>query len=190
MKRIVLLLTLLVLVSLTVVGCGGNVGEKNPKGQEQGEERQDNQASGGEVGVGKAAPGFMLEDLNGDENSLGDFRGKTVVLAFWETWCPSCRHELIQLDGLAEKYKDDDLVIITVNTMTRDTPEVIRQFMKENNLDLPVLLDHGSNASFKYMIRWLPSLYIIDSQGVVQYETFGVVDTDLLESEIKNISGG
>ena len=49
------------------------------------------------------------------------FQREDCCFSFWETWCPSCRHELIQLDGLAEKYKDDDLVIITVNTATRDT---------------------------------------------------------------------
>ena len=56
---------------------GGNVGEKNPKGQEQGEERQDNQASG-EVRSREGPCGFMLEDLNGDENSLGISEGRLL----------------------------------------------------------------------------------------------------------------
>lgn len=46
---------------------------------------------------GTAAPDFTLNDLSDKSVKLSDFRGKTVVLVFWASWCPDCRAEIPQL---------------------------------------------------------------------------------------------
>ena len=62
---------------------------------------------------GTPAPDFILNDINGRQVRLGDFKGKTVVLQFWASWCPDCRNERLcnlcrlphQLDTFAVSYR-------------------------------------------------------------------------------------
>lgn len=53
------------------------------------------------------APHFILKDLNGKTVSLSDYKGKTLVLEFWATWCPYCRKSFPSTQLLLNKYKDD-----------------------------------------------------------------------------------
>ena len=57
------------------------------------------------VNVGQVAPDFTLTDLEGNQVSLSDFRGKTVFVNFWATWCPPCRAEMPEIEAIYQEYK-------------------------------------------------------------------------------------
>ena len=50
-----------------------------------------------------AAPGFSLEDIDGEQHALSDYRGKVIMLNFWATWCPPCRREIPSMESI---YQD------------------------------------------------------------------------------------
>jgi len=162
-------------------------GKENAARQESGEE-----ASGEKTGVmvGKKAPDFELQSLDGETVALGDFKGKTLVLTFWETWCPVCRQENPYINELAEKFESSDIAIVTVDLMQRDTPRIIREYMGSQNFDFPVLLDREGSVGYEYMIRWIPTTYIIDGEGTIRYENFGPLEEAKFEEILKKISAG
>ncbi|HBT19924.1 MAG TPA: hypothetical protein DEA47_00910 [Peptococcaceae bacterium] len=99
---------------------------------------------------GKAAPQFKLENLEGEMVSLSDFSGKTLVLTFWETWCPGCQKENPFINRLAEKYNGgDSIAVVTANLMEKDTPQTIRHYMESHGFDFPALLDRDG---FKFLL--------------------------------------
>ena len=74
--------------------------------------------------VDQPAPDFFLRTLNGRSVRLSDYRGKTVVLNFWASWCPPCRREMPDFQTLWEERGPsgpDDLVILAVNLLPEDT---------------------------------------------------------------------
>ncbi len=78
--------------------------------------------------VGNPAPDFTLADLDGNQVSLSDFRGKTVFINFWATWCPACREEMPEIEALYQQYKDKGVVVLGVDIL--ETEGEVHQFVE------------------------------------------------------------
>src|SRR6202035_4612386 len=65
--------------------------------------------------AGKAAPELAVNDMEGRPVSLAAYKGKTVLLDFWTTWCPPCRADAPSLDKLYAKYGGQDLMIVGIS---------------------------------------------------------------------------
>jgi thiol-disulfide isomerase/thioredoxin len=78
-------------------------------------------------------PDLTFEDAAGKPKKLSDWRGKTVLLNLWATWCVPCRKEMPALDELQGKLGDKDFEVVAVNIDTRD-PEKPKNFLKEAKL--------------------------------------------------------
>jgi thiol-disulfide isomerase/thioredoxin len=78
-------------------------------------------------------PDLAFEDADGKPRKLSDWRGKTVLLNLWATWCVPCRKEMPALDNLQAKLGGNDFEVVAVNIDTRD-PEKPKNFLKESNL--------------------------------------------------------
>jgi len=117
--------------------------------------------------VGKPAPAFALESLDGQKVSLADYRGKTLVTTFWASWCGPCRMELpVLVKFYNEQHKPDsnfEIVAISVDTETDDA----RKAAKSLKLPFPVLLDADSHASHDYSVDAIPTMFVIDRGGKV-----------------------
>ena len=78
-------------------------------------------------------PDLAFEDANGKPKKLSDWRGRTVRLNLWATWCVPCRKEMPALDRLKAKLGGPDFEVVAVNIDTRD-PDKPRNFLKDANL--------------------------------------------------------
>ncbi|UFZ03229.1 TlpA family protein disulfide reductase [Bradyrhizobium ontarionense] len=78
-------------------------------------------------------PDLAFEDAGGAPKKLSDFRGKTVLLNLWATWCVPCRKEMPALDGLQAKLGNDGFQVVAVNIDTRD-PEKPKAFLNDAKL--------------------------------------------------------
>lgn len=78
-------------------------------------------------------PDLTFEDASGQPKKLSDFRGKTVLVNLWATWCVPCRREMPALDALQTKLGGKDFEVVAINIDTRD-PDKPRNFLKEANL--------------------------------------------------------
>src|SRR4051812_45639463 len=78
-------------------------------------------------------PDLTFDDTNGKPKKLSDWRGKTVLLNLWATWCVPCRKEMPALDELQAKLGAKDFEVVAVNIDTRD-PDKPKNFLKDANL--------------------------------------------------------
>ena len=78
-------------------------------------------------------PDLAFEDADGKPKKLSDWRGKTVLVNLWATWCVPCRKEMPALDNLQAKLGGKDFEVVAINIDTRD-PEKPKNFLKEGNL--------------------------------------------------------
>ncbi len=103
---------------------------------------------------------FKLKDLDGKEVTLSAYKGKTIYVNFWATWCGPCTYEMPFLEQLYKERKDTDLVILTVNL--QESKSVVNKFMTDNKYTFPVLLDIDGKASNTYGIQNIPLSILID----------------------------
>jgi thiol-disulfide isomerase/thioredoxin len=116
--------------------------------------------------IGKLAPDFTLNGLDGQEVSLSDLRGKPVLLNFWATWCGPCRIEMPFLQTIYEKWTGKDLVLLAVNL--QEDPGKVRAFIEDAGYSFPILLTSGNEVPLSYNIRGIPATFFIDADGVIR----------------------
>lgn len=122
--------------------------------------------------VGMEAPGFSLINMNDQEVNLSDYRGQKVFLNFWASWCPPCRKEMPDMQKLHEEY-GDEIAILAVNI--GENKSTVINFMMQNKLNLPVLLDLNKSTAQNYLVRAIPTTFILDEDGIIIEKTFGAL---------------
>ena len=150
---------------------------------------------------GKAAPGFALEDLQGQKVSLASYKGKAVLVNFMATWCAPCKIETPWLIQLRNQYGPQGFEILGISTddldkddkkkMAEDKADIAK-FVNNMHIDYPVLID-GASISHPYGgVDALPSSFFVDRSGKVIAATVGLHDRSELEANIKKAlaSGG
>ncbi|WP_413364961.1 peroxiredoxin family protein [Lysinibacillus sp. 3P01SB] len=138
---------------------------------------------------GAMAPDFTLETLTGEKVTLSDLKGKKVILNFWATWCPPCRAEMPHLQTYYEDYaKKDNVVIIAANTTYNDQgKDNIQTFIKSLDLTFPILLMPDDSIIRLYEVLTIPSTFMIDTEGRLQHQIIGPLDTDAIRDYVTEL---
>ncbi|MDD4859967.1 MAG: TlpA disulfide reductase family protein [Dehalococcoidales bacterium] len=161
MKKIItiILTSILLIASFIIPGCSSNDSKEN------------------------TAPDFALRGLDGKGVSLSQFKGQPVLLNFWATWCGPCRAEMPYLNDLYldKEWSDKGLQILAVSS--GEPAERVEQFLKENGLSLPVLLDTTQSVSQDFHIQYLPTTFFIDKDGIIKNIKIGAFAS---KQEIEN----
>ncbi len=114
-------------------------------------------------------PDLAFDDANGQPKKLSDWRGKTVLLNLWATWCVPCRKEMPALDELQAKLGGKDFEVVAVNIDTRD-PEKPKNFLKDGNLTR-IAYFHDQKAKVFQDLKnvgralGMPTSVLVDAQG-------------------------
>lgn len=131
---------------------------------------------------GSPAPDFELLDTEGKLHRLSDYRGKTVILNFWATWCPPCREEIPSMNRAWQQLREEDVVILAVN-MGEDE-DTIFVFTADYPAQFPLLLDRDGAVIARWPVKGLPTTYIIAPDGSIAYRAIGGRnwdDSDILD---------
>ena len=122
---------------------------------------------------GTAVPDFELKDLNGRPVRLDEFRGKTVILEFWASWCPDCRADLPLVKAMQQAADPEKVAFVSVSFDR--TFEALEAFAAENGLSGVQLFEPAgkkdSAIAADYGVKWIPSYYVIDPDGKVAFAT-------------------
>tara|TARA_B110000914_G_C15507066_1_gene468809 strand:+ start:1541 stop:2122 length:582 start_codon:yes stop_codon:yes gene_type:complete len=119
---------------------------------------------------------LQFEDLEGSEFSLRDFKGKTLFINYWATWCNPCLAEMPSMVKLYEQYKDnEDIVFLYLSKESRDT--IIDYIPKDEALaKLPLYKIITDDELF--VTRGIPTTFIVDSSGEILVKDVGSATWD------------
>src|SRR6266568_2602018 len=114
-------------------------------------------------------PDLAFEDAGGKPKKLSDWRGKTVLVNLWATWCVPCRKEMPALDSLQTKLGGKDFEVVAINIDTRD-PDKPKNFLKEANLTKLAYFTDAKAKVFQDLkaigkALGMPTSVLVDGQG-------------------------
>jgi thiol-disulfide isomerase/thioredoxin len=114
-------------------------------------------------------PDLTFKDADGQDKKLSDWRGRTVLVNLWATWCVPCRKEMPALDGLETKLGGPDFQVVAINIDTRDA-EKPKAFLRDGNLNR---IDYFTDTSAKVFqdlkgigrALGMPTSVLVDGKG-------------------------
>ncbi|MBI2755395.1 MAG: TlpA family protein disulfide reductase [Chloroflexi bacterium] len=135
--------------------------------------------------VGRTAPAFDLQTLDGGRLSLAELRGVPVVLNFWASWCIPCREEAPLLTAADADYRSDGLRVLGV--VYQDSADNARAFMRRYGQTYPGLLDQDGRTAIDYGVFGIPETFFIDRSGVVRSRQVGALTGADMRRQIEAI---
>lgn len=134
--------------------------------------------------IGERAPDFTLLDLDGNVVRLSDFRGKTVMMNAWATWCPPCRKEFPELVQLYDANKERGLVVLGLNL--QEPREQVRNFAEQYGATFPIVIDVDADVASQYRLLGLPTTWFIDGEGVLRAQQIGVLTEKIIAEKLSD----
>lgn len=134
---------------------------------------------------------FTLYDQYGNEHTLSEYKGKTVFLNYWATWCPPCRSEMPYIEELYKEYNSNqnDVIILGVASPklgSEGSEQDIKSFLTNEGYTFPVVLDNGGSTVKAYGLNAFPSTFIIDKEGYVAQYVPGAMNKATMQGLIES----
>ncbi|WP_372833525.1 TlpA disulfide reductase family protein [Pontibacterium sp.] len=134
---------------------------------------------------------LSFPNVENQEISLSEYKGKVVLLNFWATWCPPCVKEMPSMERLHQKFAGQDFEIVAISA--GETQAAVESFMMELDTELtfPILLDEKGRTFNELGIRGLPMSFLFDRNGKLVRTISGSREWDeqrevkLIESVLK-----
>jgi thiol-disulfide isomerase/thioredoxin len=135
--------------------------------------------------IGSIAPDFTLGSNRASRVSLSELRGKIVILNFWASWCPPCRHEVPALQSIHHQYGPQGVVVLAINE--REKLENVERFAHDNSISFAVWLDEDGWAGQVYQVRAIPTTYFIDGEGIIRAVQIGTLTKDQIIAHLEKL---
>lgn len=129
------------------------------------------------------APQVEFVNKAGKKVTLADFKGKTVLLNLWATWCPPCIREMPALNELAKEFKDKNFMVLAIATgrQGRENPD---KFLEKRKLtNIVSYYDPDQDFLRLFNLETLPVSFIIDDKGIMQGGVIGMTEWDSPEAK-------
>ena len=111
---------------------------------------------------------------------MNSLRGKSpFFLVFWATWCGYCKQELPDLKAFTQEYQNEIEVLAVASGESR---EIIKDYIKENNINFSMVLDEDRKIWNQYFVRGTPSHFLISSSGEIIALRPGLASKENLEN--------
>ena len=134
--------------------------------------------------VGKPAPEIKMVDLDGKIYQVSKLKGKKVILDFWATWCPPCKKAIPDLIKLADS-NGSDLVILG---LSNEPVDILVSFVKKAKINYSVITYNDKDVPAPYnKVTAIPTLFLIDSEGIIQDVITGYHEPEELQSRLKKL---
>jgi thiol-disulfide isomerase/thioredoxin len=127
------------------------------------------------------APALQVISTNGEQISLAQLRGKVVLVNFWATWCPYCRHEMPAMEAFYRDYRNRGFEIVALSQ--DDDPGVVRRFLAEQGYHFPAAMAPSAAGGFE--VSRLPTSFVIGKDGRIRHKITGQVYYGRLEELIR-----
>ena len=135
--------------------------------------------------IGSRLPDFSVKDLQGDEISSADLRGKVVLIDFWATWCNPCKQEMPGYQKLVDLYGPRGFAVVGFKFDTMMDMEDPVLFANRIGVRYPLAVAADDLKQKFGGIEGLPTTMLYDRQGILRKKVIGFEYTDVIESELK-----
>ncbi|MBC8283304.1 MAG: TlpA family protein disulfide reductase [Nitrospinae bacterium] len=131
-------------------------------------------AIAGVPGPGDKAPEFSLKTLDGKQMSLSDMKGKVVVIGMFHI-CVPCMNQAMEFNKVRDQFDESQVVILGINT-NGDSKDAVNQYLSKfpEKVRFPYLLDPVKSFYQNYLQREMPTVLIIDKNGILNARAPGV----------------
>jgi thiol-disulfide isomerase/thioredoxin len=132
--------------------------------------------------LGKKAPQFEAEFLDGKVIGPKELKDKILVLDFWASWCSPCVEAMPTLQKVCRKFRDKDVVLLAINV--GEETDKIKEFVKKQGWNVNVVLDDQMEVSKGFTADVIPLTMLISKAGIVEAMHFGFPGVDALEERL------
>ncbi|BBH19327.1 thioredoxin [Paenibacillus baekrokdamisoli] len=133
---------------------------------------------------GFTAPTLQLPNLSDQSMAIGGKRDKLLLINFWASWCGPCELEAPDMQDLSVKY-GGLLELYGVNATSYDKERQAREFVDQQKLTFPILMDRDGKATDLYKVTSFPTSLLVDSEGIVRERITGVITKSKWEGLIE-----
>lgn len=119
--------------------------------------------------TGEPAPDFSLPDIDGNTVTLSQLRDKTILIAFWSTWCSRCEEELSFLRDQFDQRDDVAVILINQDSESKVNLKRIAELRTKFKLRFPILVDSGLVLWDRFGINALPTSVVIGKNGKIVF---------------------
>jgi peroxiredoxin len=133
--------------------------------------------------VGQPIGNFTLTDVNGVTHSIGDYKGRPVLINAWATWCPPCRGELPDLNAFYLKHQAEGFELLAINS--GESQPVVADFIKQMGYSFPALVDESRGVLSNLGVDGLPTSILVGRDGTVKYIHIGGLSPDMIRTQLE-----
>jgi thiol-disulfide isomerase/thioredoxin len=134
--------------------------------------------------IGSTLPDFTLNDLQRNEISSANLRGKVVLIDFWATWCGPCKREMPGYQKLLDRYGSRGFAVVGFKFDTMADTEDPAQFAKKIGVSYPLVVAPDELKERFGGIEGLPTTMLYDRKGMLCKKVIGFEYTDAFENAI------
>ncbi len=211
-KTLVLVGVLIMLIGIASFGYNklkdSSTGSTTATSQESSDAKEDSQASEGDKATTEnnssdssskanakkvAAPNFTVFDIDGNQVTLEEFKGRPMVINFWASWCKYCVQEMGDFQEVFDEFKDTDLKFVMINGTDgrMETREIATKYWNDNSFTMPIFFDEAMagrdglelnvSANAQYPIQGYPTTVFVDREGNIAGIAPGMLHGDQLK---------
>ena len=137
--------------------------------------------------LNEPAPEFFVRDFDNAPIALSSYRGRVVLINFWNEWCAPCIEETPDLIALADSRKeDDDFAMIGVVHDAR-SDKLAREYADLHGLNYTLVFDPGARIALDYRVEGQPESFVIDRNGIVRSFVAGPIDVRQMSALITEL---
>lgn len=173
-----------IVITLLITGCSDD--ESVPQSKSTQAKAKVSSDSSGQEQQLKDAPDFTLKTMEGKPFTLSEHEGKVVVLNIWATWCAPCRKEIPDFIEIQKEMREDDVLFVGVS-VDKEGWEVVRPFAEKYGINYPLVVDDGTINRKYGPIQSIPTTFIINKKGKVEYVAPGMVNREALQPALEKL---
>jgi len=137
--------------------------------------------------IGQPMPGIEVTRWVNRGIQADQWKGKLLVITFWNTWCSHCQHDMPKLEEVYRKIHSSDLVMLGITDNTKGQNDaLVNAFVSEKKLTFPIGIDNHGSTNGRFAVSRIPATAIIDREGIVRWRNSGaLLDEALIQRFLK-----